>query len=222
MIKDYNKPFILWASPRTGSSAFFYEYAERNNVKIMEHNHEPLSPLNSHLKGNLPIDIEAILMKSISFKFMLEGYKQEPYETYQILKLYNMFPALDYNHIILYRKDVYARHKSLLFALTTDIWHQKHFDESKCKDWTKLDTWPANHKYATGKLKSALKKSVQLIDKLEEANLDYQIVEFEDVCRYIGKDTSQGTKHYYNDYEDLELKQKLEDIFYGHEFYKRL
>jgi len=216
MIKDYSKPFILWASPRTGSSAFFYEYAKRNNIKIIESNHEPLSPYQEQ------VNIEDFFKKQISFKFMLSRHGQEIKEYYQTNNLYNIFPAVDYNHIIIYRRDVYARHKSLLFALTTDIWHPKHLNKSKCKDWTKLDMWPASHKYAINKLKESLDKSIELIDIFEKENLNYQIVEFEDVCKYIGTDTSQGTKHYYKDYEDLELKHKLEDIFYGHEFYKRL
>ena len=216
MIKDYSKPFILWASPRTASSAFFYEYAKRNNIKIIEANHEPLSPYQEE------VDIEDYFKKQISFKFMLSRHNQDVKEYYQVNHLYNIFPVVDYNHIIIYRKDVYARHKSLLFALTTDIWHSKHLDKSKCKDWTKSNMWPSSHAYATNKLKESLDKSIELIDIFEKENLNYQIVEFEDVCKYIGSDTSQGTKHYYKDYEDLELKQKLEDIFYEHEFYKRL
>ena len=216
MIKDYSKPFILWASPRTASSAFFYEYAKRNNIEIMINNHEPMSPYQEK------IDIEAFFKKQLSFKFMFSGYVHDAREYWQRKKLYNIFPAVDYNHIIIYRKDVYARHKSLLFSLTTDIWHTKHFSESKCKKWSTPDPSFASHRDAIGKLKQSLDKSIELIDIFEKENLNYQIVEFEDVCKYIGKDTSQGTKHYYKDYEDLELKQKLEDIFYEHEFYKRL
>jgi len=216
MIKDYSKPFILWASPRTASSAFFYEYAKRNNIKIMENNHEPLSPHQEK------INIENFFKKQISFKFMFSGYVHTAKEQWEMKKLYNIFPAVDYNHIIIYRKDVYARHKSLLFSLTTDIWHPKHFSESKYKNWSTPNQAFASHKDATGKLKQSLDRSIKIIDIFEKENLNYQIVEFEDVCKYIGKDTSQGTKHYYKDYEDLELKQKLEDIFYEHEFYKRL
>ena len=215
MIKDYSKPFILWASPRTGSSAFFYEYAERNDIEIIESNHEPLSP-------PLEVDIQDFFKKQLSFKFMFSGHVHSPKEQWQIKKLYDIFPALDYNHILIYRKDVYARHKSLLFALTTDIWHKKHYSESKCKSWSNPNQVFASHSDAIRKLKKSLDKSIKIIDIFEKENLNYQIVEFEDVCKYIGKDTSQGTKRYYSDYEDLELKQKLEDIFYGHEFYKRL
>jgi len=153
---------------------------------------------------------------------MFSGHVHSPKEQWQIKKLYDIFPALDYNHILIYRKDVYARHKSLLFALTTDVWYPEHPDKSKCKDWTKSDMSWATHGHAISQLKQSLNKSIELIDIFEKENLNYQIVEFEDVCKYIGKDTSQGTKHYYDDYEDLELKQKLEDIFYEHEFYKRL
>ena len=215
MIKDYSKPFILWASPRTASSAFFYEYAKRNNIEIIKSNHEPLS-------SPVKVKIEDLLKKQISFKFMLVGYNQRIKEWYQIKQLYNSFPALDYNHILIYRKDVYARHKSLLFSLTTDIWHSKHFTESKCKNWSTPNPVFASHKDSTGKLRRTLDKSIELIDIFEKEDLNYQIVEFEDACKYIGEDTSQGTKDYYDDYEDLELKQKLEDIFYGHEFYKRI
>jgi hypothetical protein len=215
MIKDYIKPFILWASPRTASSAFFYEYAKRNNVKIIKSDHEPLNP-------PIEVNIKDLFRKQISFKFMFSGYVHTAKEQWEIKELYNIFPALDYNHILIYRKDVYARHKSLLFAVTTDIWHPTHFSESKCKNWSTPNQTFANHRDATGKLKQSLDKSIELIDIFEKENLNYQIVEFEDVCKYIGKDTSQGTNHYYNDYEDFELKQKLEDIFYGHEFYKRL
>ena len=223
MIKDYSKPFILWASPRTASSAFFYEYVERNNLEIMPDKHEPLNPPYELL-------IQEFLKKGLSFKFMLSKYihnaSSDWYgsakEDWQTQELYDSFPALDYNHILLYRKDVYARHKSLLFALTTDVWYPEHPDKSKCKDWTKSDMSWATHGHAISQLKQSLNKSIELIDIFEKENLNYQIVEFEDVCKYIGKDTSQGTKHYYDDYEDLELKQKLEDIFYEHEFYKRL
>ena len=77
MIKDYSKPFILWASPRTGSSAFFYEYAKRNNIKIIESNHEPLSPYQEQ------VNIEDFFKKQISFKFMLSRHGQEIKEYYQ-------------------------------------------------------------------------------------------------------------------------------------------
>ena len=60
----------------------------------------------------------------------------------------------------------------------------------------------------------------KLINFLKTEELEYQIVEFEDACSYIGKDTAQGTTSYYGEYEDLELKEKLEDLMNNHEFTK--
>jgi hypothetical protein len=221
-IKNKPNPFILWASPRTASSAFFYEYANRNNVKYPENDHEPLCPYGYNLnftKRSIK-NIEDVLKQNLSFKFMAMGYSQSSLEKWQIKKLYNSLPALDYHHIILFRKDVYARHKSFAFSMSTQIWHPKHIKSTKFDGWSKTTDFTKNHNLALGDLKQSLDKYVKLINFLKAEELEYQIIEFEDACSYIGKDTSQGTMSYYDEYEDLELKEKLEDLMNNHEFTK--
>ena len=221
-IKNKSNPFILWASPRTASTAFFYEYANKNNIKYDGNNHEPLCPFDGNLnsKKNSMSYIDDVLKQNLSFKFMVAGYNQSSSEKWQIKKLYNSLPALDYHHIILFRKDVYARHKSFAFSMSTQIWHPKHVKSTKFEGWSKTTDFTKNHNLALGDLNKSLDNYVKLINFLKAEELEYQIIEFEDACSYIGKDTSQGTMGYYDEYEDLELKEKLEDLMNNHEFTK--
>lgn len=221
-IKNKSNPFILWASPRTASSAFFYEYADRNNIKYDKGDHEPLCPYgyNLNFTKRSVRNIEDVLAQNSSFKFMVSGYNQSLSEKIQRMQLYNAIRALNYHHIILFRKDVYARHKSFAFSMSTQIWHPKHVKSTKFEGWSKTTDFTKNHNLALGDLNKSLDNYVKLINFLKAEELEYQIIEFEDACSYIGKDTSQGTMGYYDEYEDLELKEKLEDLMNNHEFTK--
>lgn len=221
-MKKMNKPTILWASPRTASSAFFYQYVNRNNLAFDEHNHEPLLPKDVDVNPNRPIyrSIHDILKRNLSFKYMISGYTHGTLEKIEVKKLYDALPALDYYHIILFRKDVYARHKSLAFSFSTNIWDRQHIKENKYEGWSKQIDWPISHNYALKSLKQSLDGYINLINFLEDHGLEYEIIEFENACKYIEKDTSQGTNHYYNEYEDLELKDKLENLLNNHKFMK--
>jgi len=221
-IKNKSNPFILWASPRTASTAFFYEYANRNNIKYDKGDHEPLCPPihNLNSKKRFIKNIEDVLARNFSFKFMVSGYTQSLPEKIQTIQLYNAIRALNYHHIILFRKDVYARHKSFAFSMSTQIWHPQHIKSTEFGGWSKTTDFTKNHTLALTHLKRSLDKYVKLINFLKAEELEYQIIEFEDACSYIGKDTSQGTISYYDEYEDLELKEKLENLMNNHEFTK--
>ena len=68
-IKNYNDPFILWAGPRTASTALFYSYAENNNCPILEASHEPINK-----KWPNPNELDILINQGLSFKCMMYGY----------------------------------------------------------------------------------------------------------------------------------------------------
>ena len=60
-----------WREWRLQSRSDLIKYAKRNNIKIIESNHEPLSPYQEQ------VNIEDFFKKQISFKFMLSRHGQE-------------------------------------------------------------------------------------------------------------------------------------------------
>jgi hypothetical protein len=222
-IIDYNDPFILWASARTASSAFFFEYVKRNNLTFPENGHEPLNPKDGRVTNNLSVDILDHVIKKYSFKCMVNSHIHKT-SVIELKKLKEALPIINHRHIVLYRKDHYARQKSYLFSSVTGIWSKLDIPENKnFSGWLNLSEeeiyWRINHviQFET----EALNKYVELLNIFDQHEIPYQLIEFEEACKYIGKDTSQGTKQYYGEWESAKIKEqllKLED----HEFYKRL
>lgn len=223
-IINYSDPFILWASARTGSTNFFHTYASRNNSKVMHMNHEPL---NLHGIRNQKLSSGGILdfvYSKYSFKCMInkETFSGHGRIAYELRKLKKALPAMDYRHIIIHRKDLYSRQKSYIFSQTNNVWSKKDLLNSKdFTGWMNLSEkefrWKEEH--AIEFEKQVLDKNVELIKLFEEYDIPYQIIEFEEACKYIGEDTSQGTKQYYGEWESSFVKEELLKLR-DHEFYK--
>lgn len=223
-IINYSDPFILWASARTASSAFFYEYASRNNSKVMHMNHEPLNLHGVRSNKLPPKGILGVVSSRYSFKCMInkETFAKHGRVGWELQKLKKALPVMDYRHIIIHRKDLYSRQKSYVFSQTNNVWSKRDVFESKdFNGWMNLSEkefrWKEEH--AIEFEKEVLDRTVEMIKIFEEYDLPYQIIEFEEACKYIGKDTSQGTKQYYGEWESSFVKEeilKLKD----HEFYK--
>jgi len=218
----YADPFILWASARTASSAFFFEYVKRNNLVFPEKGHEPLNPKDGKITNDLSVDILDLIFKNKSFKCMVNSHIHKT-SVSELKKLKEALPVINHKHIVLYRKDHYARQKSYLFSSVTDIWSVHDLKDKDFSGWINLSEeemyWRMNH--AIMFETEALDKYVELLDIFEEYEIPYQLIEFEEACEYIGKDTSQGTKQYYGEWEFAKVKKqllKLED----HEFYRRI
>ncbi len=221
-IIDYNDPFILWASARTASSAFFFEYVKRNNLTFPEKGHEPLNPKDGKITNDLSVDILDLIFKNKSFKCMVNSHIHKT-SVKELKKLKEALPVINHKHIVLYRKDHYARQKSYLFSSVTDIWSVHDLKDKDFSGWLTLSEeemyWRMNH--AIMFETEALNKYVELLDIFEEYEIPYQLIEFEEACEYIGKDTSQGTKQYYGEWESAKFKEQLLKLK-DHEFYKRL
>lgn len=215
-IKNYNDPFILWAGPRTASTALFYSYAENNNCPILEANHEPINKKNPN-----PKEIDILINQGLSFKCMMYGYFH--YAQKRVLKkLISDIPNLDYRHIVLYRKNLLDRFKSNVFSIANDVWTLEHVNKKTYEGWTKKYKEEINKK-----LECCLREETQLLDNsleiikiLNEHSIPYQKIEFEEACNYIGKDTSQNTSHYYDEFEIPDETKKLLKGLEDHEFYR--
>ena len=217
MIRNCGKPFILWASARTASSQFFFKYLERNNAKVMHKKHEPLSAQKKLPEGG----ILEIISKKYSFKCMVNVSRVLK----ELDKLRQAIPVIDYNHIILYRKDLYARQRSLMFSEYNNVWKKDDLTKPRDSSWHHFqkEDIPSLVDHAIKWETECLDMYVKYIKILKEYEIPYQVIEFNDAIQYIDKDTSQGTKQYYDKmFQSKELKKSLKDLIINHEFYSRI
>lgn len=237
MIQNDGKPFVLWASARTASSAFFYEYADRNNGKVQYMKHEPLNVQKTLQEGG----ILEIISQKYSFKCMVntslvmdywieKKFHSDYTPRAEIMRkeldnIQQAIPIMDYTHIILYRRDLYARQRSFMFSKYNDVWSKEDIKNAKDFSWHQFDK-----EYIPELIDEAIKWEIEVLDMyveriniLKEHDISYQIVEFNDAIQYIGKDTSQGTKQYYDEmFQSEELKKSLENLITNHKFYSMI
>lgn len=214
-IKTFNEPFILWATARTGSTAFYYSYVERSQQDVLEPHHEPLNFVTNESYEDFKKSIAGK-----SFKCMLNGYGRDINRLRIFKKILNDIPVMPYRHIILYRRNMLARQKSLLFSMANDIWDPQRVNKETYSGWTEFhrDYMQIGLEAAYNYEKSALDEYVNLINIFNRNNIPYQLVEFEDACEYIGEDTSQNTSQYYEEINTGELEKQL-DTLKDHEFF---
>lgn len=218
MIQNHGKPFILWASARTASSQFFFKYLEKNNCKVMHKTHEPLNVQKKLLGGG----ILEFINKKYSFKCMVNTSRVLKLE---LDRLQQAIPTIDYTHIILYRKDLYARQRSFMFSKYNDVWKKEDLTKPRDSSWYyfKKEDIPSLVDQAIRWETECLNMYVKCIKRLKAYDIPYQVVEFNDAIQYIDKDTSQGTKQYYDKmFQSEELKKSLKNLIINHEFYSMI
>ena len=184
----------------------------------MHKTHEPLNVQKKLLGGG----ILEFINKKYSFKCMVNTSRVLKLE---LDRLQQAIPTIDYTHIILYRKDLYARQRSFMFSKYNDVWKKEDLTKPRDSSWyyfNKEDI-PSLVDHAIKWETECLDMYVKHIKTLKEYDIPYQVVEFNDAIQYIDKDTSQGTKQYYDKmFQSEELKKSLKNLIINHEFYSMI
>ena len=201
-----NKPFILWSHPRSASSQFLEIYAKDVNLKV--NLEEPIK------KGSEKL--EDLLNDKVSFKVM------GSHSTKQIID-----QAIDakYDHVILFRKDIYRTYLSFSFSKMTGIWHknqiktQEKSDLDIIKGLVKINLYH-NVVGTIKEVKAFYKDLNRVYLHLKKNNVSFKLIETEQAIDYLGNEGYQDTdKHYYK-LENSEIKEELEPFIQTLEIYK--
>ena len=205
-----NKPFILWSHPRSASSQFLEIYAKDVNLKV--NLEEPIK------KGS--DTLENLLNDKVSFKVMGFHSTQE---------MIDQTINADYDHLILFRKDIYRTYLSFCFSCATGIWH-KHQIENNEK--TPLDIMKGvikariseegvyNTKTRVNDIKRFYKDLNRVYLHLEKNNVPFKLIETKQAIDYLGPFGFQGTDKHYHNLENAQAKEELEPFIQTLEIYK--
>ena len=199
------KRFILWSHPRSASSQFLEIYAKDFNLRV--NLEEPIKQGSAKM--------EDLLKLKMSFKIM--GY----HATREII---GQTIDADYNHIILFRKDIYRTYLSFIFSCYTGIWHKHQLDNGEKGD-TDIIKGIVKARLLDIETKIAdVKRFYKDLDRvylhLVKNNVQYKIIETQQAIDYLGPFGFQGTdKHYYN-LQNAQAKEELESFIQTLEIYK--
>ena len=201
-----SKPFILWSHPRSASSQFLEVYAKSNNLKV--NLDEPIK------KGCERLD--DLLNEQVSFKVM--GYHSTEEITNQIINA-------NYEHVVLFRKDIYRTYLSFSFSKLTDIWHRNQIVTGEKGD---IDIIKAVvkaklfHDVSTTirDIKTYYKSLNNIYLHLDKTGVQYKLIETEQAIDYLGPIGYQDTDRHYSHLENSHAKDELESFIQTLEIYK--
>ena len=201
-----SKPFILWSHPRSASSQFLEVYAKSNNLKV--NLDEPIK------KGSKGLD--DLLNEQVSFKVM--GYHSTEEITNQIINA-------NYEHVVLFRKDIYRTYLSFSFSKLTDIWHRNQIVTGEKGD---IDIIKAVvkaklfHDVSTtiSDIKTYYKSLNNVYLHLDKTGVQYKLIETEQAIDYLGSTGYQDTDRHYSHLENSHAKDELESFIQTLEIYK--
>ena len=203
-----NKPFILWSHHRAASSQFLETYAKDNNLKVN---------LDEPIKEGCE-RLDDLLSKQVSFKIM--GYHSTEEITNKIINA-------NYDHIVLFRKDIYRNYLSFSFSKLTDIWHINQINKGEKGD---LDIIKAvvkakselflNVPITIRDIKSYYEGLNNIYLHLDKTGVQYKLIETEQAIDYLGFKGYQNTDKHYCKLENLHAKDELESFIQTLEIYK--
>ena len=201
-----NKPFILWSHPRSASSQFLEIYAKDVNLKV--NLEEPIK------KGSAKL--EDLLEDKLSFKIM---------GAHSTIQIVDQTIDAKYDHVILFRKDIYRTYLSFSFSKITGIWHknqiktQEKSDVDIIKGLVKVKLY--HNVIGTVKEVKAFYKDLNRIYlHLKKNNVSFKLIETEQAIDYLGPFGFQGTDNHYHSFENAQAKEELESFIQTLEIYK--
>ena len=201
-----NKPFILWAHPRSASSQFLEAYAADFCLPV--NLDEPIKKGSERL--------EDLLKNKVSFKVM---------GCHSTTQITNQTIDAKYDHVILFRKDIYRTYLSFSFSKLTGVWHtnQLNTQEKSDLDIIKgLVKIKLNHnvKNTVKHVKTFYKDLNRVYLHLVKNNVRYKLIETEQAIDYLDNEGYQNTDKYYYKLENGEVKKELELFIQTLEIYK--
>ena len=174
-----NKPLLLWSHPRSASSEYLAQYCNHKN--LLCDITEPLQNDTSQLHN--------LVSNKISFKVMPHYLKNN---------IVDMLLDLNYEHVFLFRKDIYRVYLSYSFGQSTNIFHSSaikgkiNLETINC-----IDDGAIKHWYST-------------LDKTYAKSKNNILMETGDAIKFLGNVGYQGTDQYYEHFRDLNMKLELE------------
>ena len=209
MLKNEFRPFIVWSSARTASQGFYYDYKIKNDQI-------------GHRLGHIPIesgviDVGELFDNNLSFCYHINADHNNVHLDY--IKKTSI--EKNYNHIILYRKDLIEKWKSLYFALATGAWHIADtfvIVDAKWEEYSEkmLNEWPNQQVEIHNEYQ-------KILDWCTDNSLDFQLVEFKDAIKNISSFTGHRNRRFYHHIpEDSGVKEKLTQIMNTHPFLNKL
>jgi hypothetical protein len=204
--KKLDNPFILWSHVRAASSQFVETYAQDVGLKV--NLDEPIK------KGTEKL--EDLLDNQVSFKIM--GY----HSTEEII---NQTINAKYDHIILFRKDIYRAYLSFSFSKLTNIWHKNQLERKEKGD---LDIIKAmvkckvyhNVPHTVKQIKRFYNDLNRVYLYLNKNNIKHKLIETTQAIDYLGDIGFQNTDKHYHRLENFEVKEELESFIKTLEMYK--
>ena len=201
-----NKPIILWAHPRSASSELLNTYA--NNFNLRVNLEEPIKQGSAKL--------EDLLKLKISFKIMGSHATQE---------IIDQTINANYDHIILFRKDIYRAYLSFAFSKLTGVWNVYQLITKSITGCDIISAMSTSDVYAEPlitikQVKRFYKDLNRVYLHLDKNSVQYQLIETKQAIDYIGLTGYQNTDYQYYKLENAQAKEELESFIQTLEIYK--
>lgn len=184
-----SKPLLLWSHPRSASSQYLEEYCRHKNILCDKT--EPLQHDTSQLHH--------LITNKVSFKVMPCYLKYDTRDT---------LLDLDYEHVFLFRKDIYRQYLSFCFAQSTNIFHSSHIKG-------KINITTKHHADL-----NIIRNFYYSLDQAYKKCKNTRLIETGDAIRFLGDIGFQGTDEYYKHFDNINVKHELEKFVRTLEMYK--